>query len=261
MSWAVVVFFVVVSPLLIGVSPSLPVDYVSHIIGFQVGARQSDPSSLAISPALYSIWTLPLLFHNGQHGMDRMWYPRSADVFGSITYGQASEVLTVAFLLVVGTLLVLRRSDHSLSRQLPLVALGMLGWLMVGDSLISRYLLYGLVLIILCVNSYRSTQYLLSVAWLTFVVFVTSWSHLSIDVPVFVPINPANSAITRALLQLFIDDRFITFGAIANLLVLVFLSIAALKKDPPYAAPVEQLYARHDPGPPDLRTAGEPVAS
>lgn len=260
-SWAVVVFFVVVSPLLIAVSPSLPVDYVSHIIGFQVGARAEDPTTLAISPALYSIWTLPLLYINGQHGLDRMWYPRSADLFGSITYAQTSELLTIGFLIVVGIILVLRRADFSLRRQLPLVAFGMFGWLMLGDSLISRYLLYGLVLVVLCSQSLSSPLYLWSVGWLTFVVLVTSWSQLAMDVPASVPINYQNSAITRALHDLFANDRFITVGTVANMAVLLVLGLAAVKKYPPQVAPEEESGVGRDPVRADLKAMSEPVAT
>jgi FkbM family methyltransferase len=237
-SWSVVVFFLVVSPFSVAVGPSLPVDYVSHIVGFQVGARAADPTTLAISPALYSVWTLPLLYISGQHGLERMWYPRSADLFASITYGQASSLLTIGLLIAVGLILLIRRSDTSLRRQLPLVAFGMFGWLMVGDSLISRYLLYGLVLVILCAPSLTNPLYLWSVVWLSFVVLVTSWSQLAMDVAGSVPINAQNSAITRAVLSLFANDRFITFGTVANLAVLLSIGIAAAKA--PKHVPVEE---------------------
>jgi Gpi18-like mannosyltransferase len=230
-AWSVVVFFFVFTPLLVAISPSLPVDYVVHIVGFQVGNGQADPGYSAISPGYYSVWTLPLQFVNGQHGIARMWYPKTALLFGSTSYAQASAVLVTAFVLIVGLLILLRRSRGSIRDHLPLVAFGMLGWLMFSDALISRYFLYGLVALILCRKSFRTPFYLVSIVWLTLVTLLTAWSHFAQDLfgnlAVLNPLNPTNSALTRTIEAIFRDDRVITTATVANLAVLVCVGIFA----------------------------------
>jgi hypothetical protein len=235
-SWATVTFFVAMTPLAIGISPSVPFDYVVHILGFQVGTGQADVFS-AISPGYYSVWTLPLMLVNGQHGIYRMWYPRTTHLVGSISYAQASIVAVLVFLVVVAAILLLRRSSGSMARHLPLVAFGMLGWLMLMDSLISRYFLYGLVLVIACRHAFRTGFYLWSVGWLSLVVFVSAWSHFGLDVlgyhAILNPLNPATNPVTRGVQALFFSDRLITSGTLANIFVLVFLGFYAIRGTPP----------------------------
>src|SRR5439155_17000148 len=137
-----IVFFIALTPWSLAVSPSLPVDYVSHVFGFQVGTGQADPSFSGISPGYYSIWTLTLLLVNGQHGIDRMWYPRETPLIGYLNYAEISAVIVACFLLVTGFILLRRSAAGGLRTHLPIVAFGMLGWLMLSDSLISRYFLY-----------------------------------------------------------------------------------------------------------------------
>src|SRR5439155_12593972 len=130
-------------------------------------------------------------------------------------------------LLVTGFILLRRSAAGGLRTHLPIVAFGMLGWLMLSDSLISRYFLYGLVLLILSRYAFKKWFYLLSVLWLTFVTVVTAWSHLGLDMLGYHAtsnaLNPVNSPLTRAILTLFLNDRFISAATVAN--ILVFLSV------------------------------------
>jgi hypothetical protein len=231
-SWAVIAFFVVMVPLSLAIAPSFPVDYVSRVIGFQIGTGQADNYS-AVTPAYYSVWTLPLLYLSNQHGLSRMWYPRTADLVGSISYTEAAAVIVVLFLLGVGATILVRRSYTRWEQYFPLVALGMFGFLMLSTSLISRYFLYGLVLLILCRQSFRSGLYYASVAWLTVVTLVTSWSHFGLDEFGYHlltnPLNPATNSLSRTVIDLFSNDRFITVGTVANIIVLVVLAVTAIR--------------------------------
>jgi len=231
-STAAVAFFVIFAPLSLAISPSIPVDYVTHILNFSVGTGQADQAYLAISPGYYSVWTLPLLYVNGLHGLDRMWHTRTDNLIGTLSYGQASTYVVLAFLLFVAILILSQRRTRSIGAQLPLVTFGLFGWLFLMDGLISRYFLYGLVFVILCHGSMTRGIYALSVSWLTAVTLITSWSHFGIDVlgnlATTQPLNPQHNPITQALLTLFANDRFITEASAMNLLILVLAGITAV---------------------------------
>jgi hypothetical protein len=232
-SWAVIAFFIFVAPLSIAISPSLPFDYVTHVFDFQIGTGQADKYS-SISPGYYSIWTLPLLYLQGQHGLYRMWYPRTTPLIGSITYTEAAAVIVVVFLLLVAAAALLRRGRRDLGDYLPIVAFGMLGWLMISTSLISRYFLYGVVLLILSQRAYSARAYFINVGWLSLVTLITSWSHFGLDElgsnSLANPLNPVHNPLTRAIQALFFDDRFITEATVINLIVLVYLGFTALRQ-------------------------------
>jgi hypothetical protein len=249
-SWTVITFFVLMAPQAIGIAPSFSLDYVTHVIAFQIGNGQADIYS-AVSPGYYSIWTLPLLYVQNQHGINRMWYPRTADLIGSITYTEAGAALVIGFLLAVGAVILARSPRRLVGEYLPLVAFGMLGWLMLSTSLISRYFLYGLVMLILCRRSFRNLSYYLSVVWLSTVTLVTSWSHFGQDLlgsnAVTNPLNPLNSVLTRAVQNLFFNDRFITEATVANLIVLAYLGFVALKRNTTNQAIDERTDLTHAP--------------
>ena len=74
-SWTVILCFIAIGPFALAISPSLPVDYVVRTFIYHVGNGQADVAYLGISPANYSIWTIPLFLISGQHGLNRMWAP------------------------------------------------------------------------------------------------------------------------------------------------------------------------------------------
>jgi Gpi18-like mannosyltransferase len=232
-AWSVVAFFVLLVPLSLAISPSMPIDYVSHILNFSVGTGQADAAYSGISPGYYSVWTIPLQLLNHQDGMNRMWYPRVTPLFGSISYAQAGTFISVAIVLAAGLLILLRRNAARSGWYLLVVALGMFGWLMVTTNLVSRYFFYGLVLVILCRRSLKDIVYFSSVAALTVIVLVTSWSHFAIDIignlAVGQPLYPKNNAVTRFFLSLFTDDRFITAGSLTNIIILGVLAVMVVR--------------------------------
>src|SRR5439155_22566 len=52
-SLSTITFFLIVAPLSVAISPSFALDYVVHVIGFQIGNGQADIYS-AVSPGYYS---------------------------------------------------------------------------------------------------------------------------------------------------------------------------------------------------------------
>jgi hypothetical protein len=231
-SWTVIVAFVVMAPFALAISPSLPVDWVARTLIFHFGNGQADLPYLGTSPGYYSFWTLPLLVVSGQHGLDRMWSPSTQHLVGSLTYGQVGAGLSVAFVIAVGAvLLVSKKVSDEPGRYLPLVAFGMLGWLILTPGLISRYFIYGIVVIILCRKVFSARGYVFAVAVLTVITFVTAYGHLGSDFLGYSGsagvLSPTNNDVSRFVFSLFSADWFISLGAAANVGVLVVIGIKA----------------------------------
>jgi hypothetical protein len=161
-----------------------------------------------------------------------MWSPSTQLIVGSVTYAQAGTVLSVAFILLVGAVLMLIRVPSVRpGRYLPLVAFGVLGWLMLTPGLISRYFIYAIAAVILCRHAFSLASYLSIVCWLTVVTLLTSFGHIGLDFLGYGTttsfVNPLNNGISRWLFALFSDDRMVTVGTLANTLVLVTLGVKA----------------------------------
>jgi hypothetical protein len=230
MAWAVIVSFLFIVPIALAISPSVPIDWVTRTLFYHFGNGQADVPYLGTSPGYYSIWTLPLLLVNGQHGLDRMWSPSTQHLLGSLTYGQVGTALSVLFLLGVGaTLFVVKRLSTVPGQYLPVVAFGLFGWLMFTPGLISRYFLYGVVGIILCRQVFSTAGYLYALTVLTAITLVTSYGHIAEDFLGYSGaanlVSPTNNIVSRLVVALFSADWFITFATLANIALLVVLGI------------------------------------
>jgi hypothetical protein len=234
LSWTVIAFFVFLGPFALAISPSLPVDNLSKTLSYHLANGQADPNYLGLSPGYYSVWTLPLQFLNGQHGLARMWSPSTLFIHGSLTYGQVAASLSVIFVLLVGSLLLIfKRFTARPGQYLPLVAFGMIGWLMFTPGLISRYFVYAIALVTVTRKFWGTLTYLWIVATLTLITFVTAFGHLASDflgngVTASV-LNPTNNELSRVIFELFSDDRFITAGTLANIAILILVGVRAFE--------------------------------
>ncbi|HET6311083.1 MAG TPA: hypothetical protein VFH00_08800 [Candidatus Nitrosotalea sp.] len=231
-SWAVIVSWLFLAPFALSISPSVPVDYVTRILAYHIGNGQADVAYLGLSPANFSVWTLPLLFVNGQHGLLRMWSPSTLPLFGSVTYGQAGAVLSVLFVLGVGAVLFLKRNVSTQPGQyLPLVAFGLFGWLLVTPGLISRYIVYAVVAIILCRGVFSSVGYVYALAVMTVMALMSIYGHLAFDFFGYSGslnvLSPTNNPVSGLLFSIFAADWFITLASMSNIALLIALGAKA----------------------------------
>jgi len=218
----------------LSISPSLPIDYVSRTLSYHFANGQADPNYLGLSPGYYSVWTLPLEFMSGQHGLARMWSPSTLTIYGSLTYGQLAAGLSTIFVLALGAVIVLfKRLTMGPGQYLPLIAFGMLGWLMFTPGLISRYFVYAIALFILSRKHWDAPMYAWIVSCLSAITLLTAYGHLGLDalgngVKASL-LNPTNNGMSHIVFSLFSDDRIITAGTIANVLILAMLGAVALR--------------------------------
>lgn len=242
LAWTVIVSFVFLGPFVLTISPSVPVDFVTRTLSYHLANGQADPNYLGLSPGYYSVWTLPLEFVNGQHGLARMWSSSNQMIFGSVTYGTIAATLSIALVLAVGSVILLARSSLARSSQyLPLVAFGVLGWLMLTPGLISRYFIYAIATLILCRAAFSIAIYLWIVGPLTAITLVTTYGHIALDFLGYgttsSPLSPLNNVISRSVFDLFSDDRFITAGTVVNIAILVMVGARAFQTLLPTGTP------------------------
>jgi hypothetical protein len=232
LSWTLILAFIVMAPFALAISPSVPIDWIARTLIFHFGQGQADLPYLGTSPGYYSIWTIPLLVINGQHGLARMWSPSTQDLLGSATYGQVGAALSVLFVISVGALLLFnKRLSDKPGQYLPLVAFGMLGWLMLTPGLISRYFVYGIVGIILCRKVFTASGYVFALVVLTAITVVTAYGHLGLDFLGYSGnvsvLSPTNNSFSNFVFSVFSSDFFITLGTAANVGVLVVIGMKA----------------------------------
>jgi len=242
-SWTVILCFIAIGPFAYAISPSLPVDYVVRTFIYHVGNGQADVAYLGISPANYSIWTMPLLLVSGLHGLDRMWAPATLHFVGNLSYGQVAAAFSVAFLLAVGAVLVVNRKlCIEPGRYLPVVAFGMLGWLIVTPGIISRYMVYVVVAVILCRAVFSGFGYVYALAVTTAITCMSIYGHLALDFLGYSGslnvLSPTNNAVSHFLFSVFSADWFISLATLSNVALLIVLGIKgldSLRRDQPPA--------------------------
>ncbi|HXC76400.1 MAG TPA: hypothetical protein VNU19_05055 [Candidatus Acidoferrum sp.] len=243
LAWTVILCFVAIGPFALAISPSLPVDYVVRTFIYHVGNGQADVTYLGISPANFSIWTIPLLLVSGQHGLSRMWAPSTLPLAGSLTYGQLAAGMSIAFLLIVGAVLLkYRKISIEPGRYLPLVAFAMLGWLVVTPGIISRYMVYVVVAVILCRKAFSTVGYIYAVSVTTAITCMSIYGHLALDFLGYSGsanvMSPTNNAVSQFLFSIFSADWFISLASLSNVALLIVLGIKgweSLRKERPPA--------------------------
>ena len=243
LAWTVILCFVAIGPFALAISPSLPVDYVVRTFIYHVGNGQADVAYLGISPANFSIWTIPLLLVSGQHGLNRMWAPSTLPLAGSLTYGQLAAGMSIAFLLVVGAVLLMNRKvSLEPGRYLPLVAFAMLGWLIVTPGIISRYMVYVVVAVILCRKAFSTLGYIYALSVTTAITCMSIYGHLALDFLGYSGsanvLSPTNNAVSQFLFSVFSADWFISLASLSNVALLIVLGVKgweSLRKERPPA--------------------------
>ncbi len=228
-SWSIVVAFLFLGPFALAISPSLPVDILVNTLLVQ--PRGNEALWNAVSLDAYSVWTLVTYFVGGAKGLARIFYPSVAPLIGPITYRQLSQILTTALILfLAGILLVHRKAARD--RYIPIVALGTLSLLVLYTGFSSVHFVIGLPLLVLCRKSMDSAVYYTVIAIWTVTTFVPMYGIFGFAIAGVGYLAPAlhhsSNAITHLFMDLFSSDRFMTLGAAANVIALLWLLCEAL---------------------------------
>lgn len=229
LSWTVIVTFVLLTPLTLATSPSLPVDIMLHNFHVQeAGGNQTVLTT--VSQDAYSLWPLITYLVGGVSGVQRVFTPSSTLLLGSATYQQVSQVLTLAVMLVISAALLLRkRAGFESGAYLPLVALGITSFLMLLTGIVATHFLLALPFLLLCRPRMSPIAYFYVATIWTITTFVPMFGDLGVvlsgrDYPLL-----AHSAITRFFVTLYSWDRFITLGVVANICAVIWLALLTFR--------------------------------
>jgi hypothetical protein len=124
-------------------------------------------------------------------------------------------------------------------QYLPVVALGMLCWLLVTPNLISRYIVYAILAVILCRGAFSLGTYLAAVGVLSAATIVGTFGQLSLDYLGYSgslnALSPTNNSVSAFFFGVFSADWFITLASVSSIAVLGILATGAwrsLRRDP-----------------------------
>jgi hypothetical protein len=238
-SWTVVLTFLLLGPLMLATSPSLPVDIFLNNLRIQE-AGGNEVALTTVSQDAYSIWPLITYLAHGASSLQRAFTPSSTSLAGPITYQRLSQFLTGgAILLVAGVLIVRRRSTNDDGEYIPFVAVGITAFLMLATGVVATHFLLAIPLLILCRRWIGTVPYIYIVLTWTVTTFVPMFGDMgivisSIDYPV---LAPTHNAITRFVVQLYSWDRFITVSVVGNACAVIWLVFLALRTGNPANRP------------------------
>ena len=235
LSWTVITTFVVILPLTVRISPSLPLDITLNV--FHVEAGGGNPGTLVtVSQSAYTVWPLVTYVFHGASGLQRAFTPSESLLFGSVSYQTAGIAVTAGALVVFTGLILLRsRAVNTFADYVPLTAAGVAGVFMLSTGVVSTHFLLVLPMLILCRPWLGNLAY-------GFVVVVWSISTL---VPMYGDMGsvistggypllaPAYNPITRFVTELYAWDRFISAAIVANLCAVALVAISALTRSRP----------------------------
>jgi hypothetical protein len=236
-SWGIVVAFVLMLPLLLALSPSLPVDVLMREFGGRVLSAPAgvDAGLAPMAHDFFTFWPIVTGAASGARGVERIYFPKDSPLLYGLNYGTAGELLGVG--LLIGVLALVVRYRRQLSQPglyLPFAALSALGVPLVRSETVSRHLIYGYVLLILSRKYVSGRVYWTTVGVLTLTLSVALYVSVANAIYALPGIasvlHPANNALSRILVALYRDDRFITLASAANVLVVVLLAGAAVHR-------------------------------
>jgi hypothetical protein len=231
LSWTVIVIFVALIPLTLMTSPSLPVDIMLYVVRVQeAGGNQA--SLATVSQSAYSVWPLVTYIFHGASGVYRAFTPSANTLIGSITYQQASQVLTLGALIVVTAgLFIRKRFDIESGGYLPLVAVGVTSFFLLLTGVVATHFLLALPLLLLCRRWMGSVAYCFVVAAWSISTLVPMYGDMGdvISSSAYPLLAPANNPVTRFFVDLYVWDRFITVAIVANICVVIWLAVLAYR--------------------------------
>jgi hypothetical protein len=208
------------------------VDYLLSTFHSQGPTDPITGSYSFVSLDTYNIWSLATNFFSNQIGKARMYYPVTAHLLGSWSYGTASTLLFLVTTMFITLGLAFRRRLRTESgRYVPYVAASAMALLMIATGASPHHFLLVLALVLLCRQFISGPIYYYSVGVLTITMFVSTYGSFGVGLSVAPHLAPAlssvNNRVTEFFIELYQNDRFITTAALANVTVLLFMMLVA----------------------------------
>jgi hypothetical protein len=231
-SWGVIITFVALVPITLLTDPSLPVDVLLNNLRVQELGTSDLAAPGTVSLGAYTVWPLVTYAFHGASGLDRAFTPSSLNLVGALTYLRASQILTIGVLLIITTVLALRRrATFEQGGYLPLVTVGVLSFLMLQTAVVPTHFLLGLPMILLCMRWMGPLPYLFAAAAWTLSAFVAMYGELGLAVsaksyPLFAA---ERNPVTAFFESLYGWDRFITVAIVANICAVIWMAFLSVR--------------------------------
>jgi len=242
-SLAVVATFLMFAPFAMKTSVSLPLDVMANNVHIQAGVGNASELR-TVSQDAYSLWPLVTYIVDGSRGLERIFSPSARPLVEGISYQSAGQLLTAAALLAVATLLIFRRQTDR-GEYMPVLAVGMVAFLMLTPGLVATHFVLALPLLLMSRRWLGNLPYLYIVAIWSTTSLIAMWGDMG-NVSSFLdhgnlPLDPKNSAVTNFVTGLYGSDRFITTAVVANIAAAIWLTALSLRTRvrvaPPHAVP------------------------
>jgi hypothetical protein len=226
LSWATLLTFVIMSPLLVSISPSLPQDYLLGTYKAQTVSEPGADQYNYVSYDGYNVWPLVTAIASGQSGHSRLYFPQDSPVVPGLSYAVLGNLIFVAIALVllVGLLAAALRHPPG-GFYMPFAAAALMALLVFKTGVSAHHFLIVLPLLLLSRKFLPNIIYYLAAAAITVTSFVGMYGSLGFalqGVGDLAPtLEPARNGVTRFFMALFLNDRFITAAVLSNAVVLL----------------------------------------
>ena len=218
--------FLLLLPFAWAISPTLPLDTIVNALFLHVGTG-NDLWTLPLSWGGMSIWPLLTPLFAPVSGVDRLLYPATMPVLGSLGPYQIGTAALALFLAGLTLVLVRRRAAIRQRDYALILAVGAMALFMLPTSVPSYHFILALGLVMLTRRSLPHWAYVMSVTILTATTFLSMYTmgaywlsvHPVWDVGVYDPASP----LTQLAVNLVLNDAFITALTGANALVFLVL--------------------------------------
>lgn len=231
LSQTIIATFIMLLPLSLKTGPSLVVDILTNTIHIQEGGGNG-PGLTTVSQDAYSIWPLVTLFRNGASGLYRSFLTSAQPLWGTLSY-QRAGLIAATIALAAAALLILRlkRFDLDSGTYLPFVTAGFIAFLMFTTGLVATHFLLALPLLLLCRRWIGSVSYVAIIVGWSVTTLVPMYGDMgnvirNLNYPL---LSPEHNGVTAFFVGLYSWDRFITFGTVTNIAILVSIVVIALR--------------------------------
>lgn len=234
LSWAVIVTFLFLLPLTLATSPSLPLDITFHNLRVQQGGGNV-AAVTTVSQDAYTIWPLLTYVTHGASGLERGFTPVSEQFIGPLTYQRTSQALTLAALLFIAATLFFKKGATEAGNYIPLVALGMVSFLMLITGVVATHFLLALPFLVLIRRWVGGVAYFYIVAIWSVAALVPMIGDMGLVVtgashPLFAP---ERNPITKFITHVYASDRFINIAVVGDAAAFLWLAVLALRSSAP----------------------------
>jgi hypothetical protein len=230
---AIGVVALMIGPLFFVLGPSFPLDYLLFAFHSQTAPDSHAAQYNYVSFDAYNIWPLITGLVSGQIGKNRIYYPGSSPLLGGLAYNQVATLAVYgALALVAGWAFYRGRQARSNGTFTTILASSTLALLMLATGIAAQHFVIALAFVVMSINVIPSRYYFPLVTGLSLTTLVATYGSLGFAVASAPTLAPAlwaeTNSLTRFFMNLFTDDRFITGGVLANVVVLLAMTAASI---------------------------------